>query len=369
MSDDREVLAEHLALIGRVMAGEATAVAEFFRITADVIWSACRQTARDEAQARDAFDAACLGLAETGFARLRAYDGRSRLTTFVALLCRDLLAQRLMQLLREDPHRGWRALEAFFRADIEGLIRRRLPGPAHAQTRRDAWQEICAGLLADDCRRLRAFSGTGSLIGFVLQTADRLLLDFIRTFSQRRRMPVAISRLPVLEQEIFRCVYWQRATADSAALGRILAARMHPAPSPENVAVALANVRGALPADYGAGPAADRFVSLSHLPEPAEDPTGADAQTPEDHIVGLEEEQLLSAAVAVLRKVAATLPRAERDYVRITLAGAEPLPAREVARLMQRPVEDIYKLKQRVLKRLRDIIAEHPEVKKWRASV
>ncbi len=137
-----------------------------------MIWSACRQTALDEAQARDAFDAVCL-LAEYGLERLRAYDGRSRLTTFVALLCHDLLAQRLMQLLRENVERGWRALEAFFRADIEGLIRRRLPGPAHAETRRDAWQEICAGLLDEDCRRLRAFSGSGSLIGFVPQTADR----------------------------------------------------------------------------------------------------------------------------------------------------------------------------------------------------
>ena len=369
MSEDGEVFPQHLELIRGVLAGDATAVAEFFRVTADILWSACSQTARDEAQARDAFDAVCLGLAENGFERLRAYDCRSRLTTFVALLCRDLLAQRLMRLLLEDAERGWRALEAFFRADLEGLIRRRLPGPAHAETRRDAWQEICAGLLAEDCRRLRAFSGAGSLIGFVLQTADRLLLDFIRTFSQRRRMPAAITRLPLLEQEIFRCVYWQRAVADSATLGPILAARMHPAPSPENVAAALANVRGALPADYGAGLATNGIVSLSHLPEPAEQPTGADAQTPEDHIVRMEDERLLSAAVAVLRKAAATLPRAERDYVRISLAGAEPLPAREVARLMQRPVEDIYKLKQRVLKRLRDIIAEHPEVRKWRASV
>lgn len=98
-------------------------------------------------------------------------------------------------------------------------------------------------------------------------------------------------------------------------------------------------------------------------------PTFTDALSAEDHLVGMEEEQLLSAAVAVLRQVAATLPRAEGDYVRISLSGVEPLPAREVARLMQCPVEDVYQLKQRVLKRLREAMADHAEVGKWRASV
>jgi RNA polymerase primary sigma factor len=367
--EDSDTAREHRDLLRGVLAGDAAAAEDFFRVTADVLWSLCRRIARDHAQALEAFDTVCQGLAENGFERLRAYDGRSRLTTFVALLCRDLLAQRLMQLLREDAETGWGAFEAFFRADLERLIRRRLPGSAHAETRREAWQEICAGLLAEECRRLRSFTGAGSLIGFVLHTADRLLLDFIRTFSMRRRMPAAVARLPVLEQEIFRCVYWQCAAADAEGLSRVLVDRVHPAPGLEMVAAALENVRGALPAGYAAGSATNRFVSLSHAPDLAEGQTSADAQSPEDHLVGMEEEQLLSAAVAVLRKVAATLPRAERDYVRITLAGVEPLPAREVARLMQRPVEDIYKLKQSVLRRLREAIADHAEVRKWRASV
>ncbi len=367
--EDSETAREHRDLLRGVLAGDAAAAEEFFRVTADVLWSVCSRRARDQAQALEAFDAVCHGLAENGFERLRGYDGRSRLTTFVALLSRDLLAQRLMRLLREDAERGWGAFEAFFGADLERLIRRRLPGSAHAETRREAWQEICAGLLAEECRRLRSFTGAGSLIGFVLHTADRLLLDFIRTFSMRRRMPAAIARLPILEQEIFRCVHWQCAAADAEGLSRVLADRVHPAPRLEIISAALANVRGALPVGYAASAATNRFVSLSDVPDLAEGQTVASAQSPEDNLVGMEEEQMLSAAVAVLRKVAATLPRAERDYVRITLAGVEPLPAREVARLMQRPVEDVYKLKQRVLRRLREAIAEHAEVKKWHASV
>jgi RNA polymerase primary sigma factor len=36
---------------------------------------------------------------------------------------------------------------------------------------------------------------------------------------------------------------------------------------------------------------------------------------------------------------------------------------------MRRPVEEVYKLKQRVMARLRETMAEHPAVKTWRSSV
>ena len=36
---------------------------------------------------------------------------------------------------------------------------------------------------------------------------------------------------------------------------------------------------------------------------------------------------------------------------------------------MRRPVEEVYKLKQRVMARLRDTLDRHPAVKMWKASV
>jgi hypothetical protein len=36
---------------------------------------------------------------------------------------------------------------------------------------------------------------------------------------------------------------------------------------------------------------------------------------------------------------------------------------------MRRPVEEIYKLRQRVLQRLRDVLSKNPTIKNWRASV
>ena len=86
------------------------------------------------------------------------------------------------------------------------------------------------------------------------------------------------------------------------------------------------------------------------------------------HLRAQDEAQLAKAADVLARAIPA-LAGPDQLYLAIVLAHAETLPAREIARLMQRPVEDIYKMKQRILKRLRDLIAEDAAVKIWRASV
>lgn len=359
-------------LVRAVLSGDPAAAERFLRATADIVWSACRRLTRDEAETRDAFAAVLAAMQADGFQRLRPYDGRSRLETFVALITRDLLALRLLRVLREDAQRGWRAFESFFQADIVRLILRRLPGEANDETRRDAYQEICVALIAEDYRRLKSYGGTGSFAGFVLHTVDRLLVDFIRSFSMRRRAPATIARLPALEQEIFRLVHWQGAAADVATLSKALAQRVRPLPATEDIATALQRVKSCLPAGYGSSPSPSaRLASLDDAPELSEDGPGKapSVASPEDIAIEQEAEALLSIAAGALRDVAATLPEAERLYLRIALGAAEPLPAREMGRLMQRPVQDVYKLKQQVLKRLKDALADHEAVKKWRVSV
>jgi hypothetical protein len=85
--------------------------------------------------------------------------------------------------------------------------------------------------------------------------------------------------------------------------------------------------------------------------------------------IAAEREGLLGFAAKALREVAKTLPETERLYLQIALGGPGPLPAREVARLMQRPVEEIHRLRPRVLKLLKDALESRGEVKTWRASV
>lgn len=94
----------------------------------------------------------------------------------------------------------------------------------------------------------------------------------------------------------------------------------------------------------------------------------ADA-TPEEALLTGEDERLLHLAAEVLREATAALKDHERLYLRIALGSGEPIPAREVARQMRRPVEEIYKLKQRVMTQLREALDKNPAVKMWRASV
>jgi DNA-directed RNA polymerase specialized sigma24 family protein len=131
----------------------------------------------------------------------------------------------------------------------------------------------------------------------------------------------------------------------------------------------LAHVQRCLPSGYAA-PASARLVSLADAPELAEDGSGSPSvASPEEITIECETETLLSTAAVVLRDVAATLPDEGRLYIEIALGGTAPVPAREMARLMQRPVEEVYKLKQQVLKHLKSALEDQEAVKKWRASV
>ncbi len=102
---------------------------------------------------------------------------------------------------------------------------------------------------------------------------------------------------------------------------------------------------------------------------PEEDDIPSDRPSPEESLLADEDERLLSVAINVLQQAADRLSEAERLYLRIALGSGEPIPAREVARLMRRPAKEVYKLKQRVMERLRAVLDDHPAVKMWRASV
>src|SRR5579863_328514 len=106
------------SLVRAVIAGDRKAAERFIQRMADPIWTACRLLTGHESEARDAFGSVMASLQEDGFRRLRPYDGRSRIETFVSLVVRDLLAQRMLRLFQEDGNKGWRAFESFFQADI-----------------------------------------------------------------------------------------------------------------------------------------------------------------------------------------------------------------------------------------------------------
>ncbi len=172
------------------------------------------------------------------------------------------------------------------------------PTTSGEDARRDAYQDICVALIADEYRRLKAYGGSGSFAGFVLRTVDHLLIDIVRSVFGRRR------------------------------------------PFPKNVSV-----------DDVADIAADGELS------------------PEESLIHADDDHRLAGAIAALTEAMDTLPAAERVYLGIALGSSHTPPAREIARLMQRPVDEIYKLKQRVLTKLREIAAADSKIKTWRASV
>ncbi|HTW34609.1 MAG TPA: hypothetical protein VMD53_08320 [Rhizomicrobium sp.] len=356
---------DDLTLVRAVLARDARAAESFMRRIGDVVWRVCRLLAGDEADARDAFALVLAGLRADQFARLRNYDGRSRLETYIAAAARDLLAQRVLQWLRREPRKGWIAFETFYANDIRRVIQRRLPGPHYEETRKDAYQEICAAFVADDYRRLSSFNGTGSFSGFVLHAADRLLIDFIRTFRSRRRVPAAVARLSALDQAVFRLVYWQEKRTDARELAAALDG-FDPPPGADDVAASLACLRAVLPQGYAPNSQPARVTSLTE--EDAEQ-ADRDGLSPEEHLIAQDDERRFAAAADALRAVAAELPEADRIYVRIVLGSTEPLPARDIAKLMERPVADIYKLRQRVLKQLKAALEGRDAVKNWLASV
>jgi RNA polymerase primary sigma factor len=80
--------------------------------------------------------------------------------------------------------------------------------------------------------------------------------------------------------------------------------------------------------------------------------------TPEDRLLLFEEEQRRAALVAAVNAAAEKLPTDERLYLQIVFSANEPLPARGIARLMGCPVEEVYRLKQRTQKWLKEITVQ-----------
>jgi DNA-directed RNA polymerase specialized sigma24 family protein len=164
------------ALLAAALRGAAGAAEDLTRAMADLVWTASGRVTRDSADTEAAFREVMAGLAANRFARLKDFDGRARVRVYVALVVRDLLLERAINLLVLDAGRGWQAFEAFFGEDMRRMIERVLPGASNRQNREDAYQALCEALLKNDMQRLRTYSGRGSPSGFVLHTIENLVI-------------------------------------------------------------------------------------------------------------------------------------------------------------------------------------------------
>ena len=171
-----------------------------------------------------------------------------------------------------------------------------------------------------------------------------------------------------LEQAIFRLLYWEHlAPEPGLLLGHLR--RPGGAPTVAAIAEAIARIRAALPPGYRAeGAGTVRVIDISAADEVrlaggAEDFA---VPTPEENLVEGQAAGLLEEALAALQQALPRLEAAERLYLQLALTGH---PAREIARLIGRPVETVHKLAQKVKRRLREEIGDEEAVKKWKLSV
>ena len=88
--------------------------------------------------------------------------------------------------------------------------------------------------------------------------------------------------------------------------------------------------------------------------------------TPEDKLLDGQAACLLEQALAALRLALPGLDATERLYLELAMSGR---PAREIARLIGLPVENVHRLAQKVKKRLREEIGGADAIKKWKLSV
>jgi hypothetical protein len=72
----------------------------------------------------------------------------------------------------------------------------------------------------------------------------------------------------------------------------------------------------------------------------------------------IEEEATRAALLAAVKTAAEGLPADERLYLQIVFTANEPLPARTIARAMQLPVTEVYRLKQRAQRWLAQMAAQ-----------
>jgi RNA polymerase primary sigma factor len=360
--------ATDLAMLRAVFAHDADAWAQFVRRYQGDVYTACRMAFPDN-EAKDVFVQVMVQLRADDFALLRAFDGRATLSGYLRLVLRDVLSERVARLLSENPERGWRAFEHFFKRDLLRIIARYFPAAA-GDGDEDIYHDVVSTLIEDGYRRIRAYDGQGSFGGYVLRIVNNLCIDRLRKDVPRRRLPAAIQRLSAAEQEVFRQLYWENCPEHQ--LGAAL--RAHKVElGAEAMAAAVVAVRAALPRDFSAGDE-DKRPRLVALPGTTEGRTGEselpdERPTPEDAVIAHEDEVTLEQASGALRAAVARLPQDIRLYLQYVMAGDRDLPPRDIAKLMARPVTDIYRLRQQAERLLRQALSEDAAVKNLRMSV
>lgn len=344
-------------LVRAAIAGEAVAVDRLLAIVSPALYALVTRTEIGEAARRSTFFDLIDRLKADDFAALRAFDGRGSLKTHVVLLARNALADRVARDFAVAPDEAWPRFQRFFDPDIKRRIAQRFPRDATTAKRDDVYQEVCLKLLENDYRKVRAYAGRGSFVGFVLMAVDRILIDLLRREAPRRRLPAAIARLSKLEQATFTAIAWEGLGRDPAQLATALRGRLDQDPLIEEVRLAIETIEPAVQAEETDAANRPETVCLDGVRINGRDTLAAAELNPEEHLLAAEADAERSRLVRAVRGAAEALPPAERLYLQIVFSAADPMPARDIARAMGCPVETVYRLKQTLKRWLAEVAA------------
>jgi RNA polymerase primary sigma factor len=340
------------ALVAGVMAGEAVAVSRFLNIATDSVWASVVYFVGGAKAGEDAFLMVLAALKANRFERLRAWDGRGRLATFLTIVTRRVLIEDFPKTFALDRDRAWARFDRLFEKSIRCQIAQTFPR-ADSWRRDDLFNDVVARLLEGDSKRLRAYDGQGSFGGFLRTVVGNLLTDMQREEAPRRRLPAAVAEMPLLQQLIFQAAGWDDVPAEPARMAVVVQGKIKPPPTEAEIAQALNDVL-------------DHIVRVRSGREgrqetPLDKPDGGtiDIPAPEpgplETLLRRDAAALVSAVLDEVAREAEFLPSDQKAYVRLTYFGSEVMAAREIARAMAVPVEDIYLLQQRTVRWLKNI--------------
>lgn len=343
-----------LALVAAVVSGDSAAATRFLEIAGPTLWAVIQKLEGVGPDGQATFLEIIAAFKADGYARLKAFDRRARLSTYLALVARELLSERLARRLIETPSDAWAAFERFFAADIRRRIAQRFPREVAAHA--DVYQDVCLKLVENDFRRIRAYDGRGSFIGYVLTVVERIVIDRMRRDAPRRRLPAAVARLAALDREIYIAVVWESCPADGRRLAAALQGRLDRDPDAAEIHRAIERITAVARLEPAAATGVGGVVPLDAL-------TGTDGLSiadrspdPEQHLLLAEEAKSRADLLAAVKLAAAGLPADERAYLQAIFSATEPLPPREIASILGCPVEEIYRLRQRACRRIREML-------------
>lgn len=342
-----------LALVRRLQSGHEEAWSEFVHHYSDLVYSFCALVF-PEADLEEEYLNILKAIRSDDFSLLRGFDGRAKLSTYLTLKLADLLSGRILQLFQENRDRAWAAFERFFKRDIMRIISRHgsffaNQGLGNRGAHEDLYQEICCLLVDQGYQRIRSYDGRGSFSGYIRRVVENFLRDIVRKSAGRRRLPERIQRLPELEQETFRLVHWEGRNRQE--LFEVLQDKTGKPFPPQRIEEAISTVTSALRTrgPNGRSITADSGVSFGSKAQSE----AQDYNSPEVSLVEAEEQLAEEKVIELLQDALARLSVEERLYVEHRFYGDPPKPPREIARLMGRSEQEIYRIRKQVMSSLK----------------